>query len=325
MNSVSYPNNQPPAVNNADAYTYMTPGLFVQAYRAFLDEKLEVNASLRYDSNNVYGNITTPRLNLLWHHDDETSSRFAIGTGYRMPTSFFELDHAVLQAASVDRSQAQAEKSDNVSYAWNYAGDRLTMTASANYTRINNMALFLNDPAVPNGLMLAPAASAYTIRNTDFLGTWQLSPRNAVTLGLEQYDYDFNATDFQGTLFSRPDYRVSMALDHTQGPLNINVKATFTGPQNLAKFYDYADNPRYNLDGSPKPDQSPTFWVVDAHANYQFSPRVTGYVTMNNVFNYQQANVDNFLWVDPHGALNVTQIWGPNVGRSMVAGVKLLF
>ena len=325
LNSVSYPNNQPPAVTNADAYTYMTPGIFVQAYRAFLEEKLEVNASLRYDSNNVYGVITTPRLNMLWHHDDEISSRIAIGTGYRMPTSFFELDHAVMQAASVDRSRAQAEKSDNASYAWNYAGDRVTVTASANYTRINNMALFLNDPNVPNGLLLAPAASAYTITNADFLGSLQVSPRNAVTLGLEQYNYDFNASDFQGSLFSRPDYRVSMALDHTQGPLNVNVKATFTGPQNLAKFYDYADNPRYNLDGSPKPDQSPTFWVVDAHANYQFSAKVTGYLTVNNVFNYQQANVDNFLWVDQQGALNVTHIWGPNVGRSIAGGIKILF
>ena len=105
----------------------------------------------------------------------------------------------------------------------------------------------------------------------------------------------------------------------------MNVKATFTGPQDLEKFYDYADNPRYNLDGTPKPDYSPTFWVVDLHANYQFSPKINAYMSVNNVFNYQQGNVDSFLFVDRQGGLNVTQIWGPNIGRTVTAGVKLLF
>ena len=325
LTSTSFPNNQPPALVNADAYTYMTPGVFMQAYRAFFDEQLELNASLRYDNNNDFGGIATPRLNLLWHHTDETSSRLALGTGYRMPTSFFELDHSILEATSVDRSKAQAERSENVSYAWNYAGDRRTMTASANHTRINNMALFSNNPNVPNGIILAPAASTYSIDNVDFLGTWQVSAKNAVTLGLEKYAYTFNATDFQGQLFPRPAYRASMALDRTDGPWNVNVKATFTGPQDLAQFYDYADNPQYNLDGTPKMNVSPTFWVVDMHANYQWSATVSGFVGVNNVFNYQQATVDNFLWVDQGGALNVTHIWGPNVGRTLNAGVRMLF
>jgi outer membrane receptor for ferrienterochelin and colicins len=235
------------------------------------------------------------------------------------------LNHAVLGASSVDRSQAEAERSENVSYAWNYAGDKTTITASANHTRIKNMALFLTDPNVTNGLLLAPAASAYTVDNVDLLGTWQVSARNAVTLGLEKYTYSFNATDFQGSLFPRPDYRFSMALDHTRGPLNVNVKATFTGPQNLAQFYDYADNPRYNLDGTPKLGQSPTFWVVDMHANYQWSPKVSAYFAINNVFDYKQGKVENYLMVDGNGALNVTHIWGPNLGRSVNAGVRIVF
>jgi outer membrane receptor for ferrienterochelin and colicins len=152
-----------------------------------------------------------------------------------------------------------------------------------------------------------------------------VSARNAVTLGLEKYVYNFNATDFQGSLFPRPDYRFSMALDHTRGPLNFNVKATFTGPQNLAQFYDYSDNPRYNLDGSPKLDQSPTFWVVDMHANYQFNSKVSAYVGVNNVFDFTQGKVENYLWVDKTGALDVTHLWGPNLGRTFNAGMRILF
>jgi len=325
LNSVSYPFNQPPALVNADAYTYMTPGVFVQAYRAFFDDRLEVNGSLRYDSNNVFGGIATPRLDMLWHHNDETSSRLAMGTGYRLPTSFFELDHSILEASSVNRSQAEAERSENVSYAWNYAGDRTTLTASANHTRINNMALFLSDPNNASGLILAPSAGAYTIDNADFVGTWQVNAKDAITLGLEKYIYRFNPTDFQGQLFSRPDYRASLALDHTSGPWNMNIKATFTGPQDLAAFYDYADNPQYNLNGTPKMSMSPTFWVVDTHANYQWSPTVSGFFGVNNVFNYTQGSVDNPLYVDGSGNLNVTHLWGPLIGRTLTAGIRISF
>ena len=310
---------------DADAYTYRTPGVFVQAYQAFFGERLEVNASLRQDHNNVYGGITTPRLNVLWHHSDNISSRLAMGQGFRLPTSFFELEHAVLSAPAVDRSQAKAEKSDNLSYAFNYADDRLALTASVNHTRIKHLALFVDDTAGSGNFLLQPARSAYTVNNVDLVGTWQMTPRDAFTAGYERYQYRFNATDFQGSLFARPDYRLTLALDHDAGPWDVNARATYTGPQNLAKFYDYADNPRYNLDGTPKADRSPAFWTVDLRVSYQWSKAVQTYVAVNNAFNYQQAKKDSFLWLDGSGALDVTHIWGPSIGRTVVAGVKLDF
>lgn len=311
--------------NDADTYTYRTPGVFLQGYQTFFGDKLEANASLRYDRNNVYGGVTTPRLNLLWHHAENVSSRFAVGRGYRFPTSFFELEHAILSAPAVDRSKAKAEKSDNLSYALNYADDRLAVTASVNHTRIKNLALFVDDTANSGNFLLQPAASAYTINNVDLVGTWQATPADAITVGFERYQYRFNATDMQGSLFARPDYRVTLALDHDAGPWDLNLRATFTGPQNLAKFYDYADTQRYNLDGTPKPDRSPTFWVVDARASYQWNKTVSTYVGVNNVFNYQQAKKDSYLWLDGDGNLDVTHIWGPNIGRTLTAGVKLAF
>jgi outer membrane receptor for ferrienterochelin and colicins len=310
---------------DADAYVYRTPAGFVQAYQTFFDERLEANASLRYDHNNVYGGITTPRLNLLWHHSDNISSRFAIGQGFRLPTSFFELEHAILSAPAVDRSQARAEKSDNVSYAWNYADDRLAVTASVNHTRIKNLALFVDDTANSGNFLLVPAPSAYTVDNVDLVGTWQVTPRDALTAGFERYRYRFNVTDFQGSLFSRPDYRATLALDHEAGPWDLDIRATYTGPQDLAKFYDYVDTQRFNLDGTAKPDRSPGFWVVDLRTSYQWTRLIQTYVGINNVFDYQQAKKDSFLWLDADGAIDVTHIWGPNIGRTFVAGVKLSF
>lgn len=326
LHSLSFSlNDASTPVLDADAYVYRTPGVFVQAYRSFFDDRLELNASLRFDQNNVYGGITTPRLNALWHHSDEVSSRLSLGTGYRLPTSFFELEHAVLQASSMDRSQAKAETSENLSYAWNYAGDRLSATVSANHTRIKNLALFVEDPMHAGGLILQPAASAYTVNNVDFVGTWQVTAKNALTLGLEHYQYSFNSADFQGSLFVRPQDRLMLGLDHTEGPWNVNLKATYTGPQNLAQFFDYANTPRYNLDGSPKSDWSPAFWVLDLHANYQVNKTVSAYLGVTNLLDVKQASTDSFLWTDGDGALDVSHIWGPNLGRAVSAGVKISF
>jgi len=310
---------------DTDTYTYRTPAVFLQGYQAFFDKKLEVNASLRHDDNNVYGGITTPRLNLLWHHSDNLSSRFAAGNGFRLPTSFFELEHAILSAPAVDRSGAKAEKSDNLSYALNYANDRLAVTASINHTRIKNLALFIDDTANSGNFLLLPARSDYTINNIDLVGTWQATPADSITIGLEKYQYRFNDADFQGSLFARPDWRATLALDHDAGPWDLNLRATLTGPQNLAKFYDYADTQRYNLDGTPKPDKSPRFWVVDFRASYQWNKTFSTYLGIDNIFDYQQAKKDSYLWLDGDGALDVTQIWGPNIGRTFIAGVKLSF
>ena len=310
---------------DADTYTYRTPAFFLQGYQTFFDQKLEANASLRYDRNNVYGSITTPRLDMLWHHSDRLSSRFAAGNGFRLPTSFFELEHAILAAPAIDRSRARAEKSDNLSYALNYASDRVAVTASINHTEIKNLALFIDDTANSGNYLLLPARSNYTINNVDLVGSWQATHADSVTVGLERYQYLFNGTDFQGSLFARPDWRATFAVDHAAGPWDVNVRATLAGPQNLAKFYDYADTQRYNLDGTPKPDKSPSFWVVDARLSYKWNKTFTTYLAINNIFNYQQAKKDSFLWLDGNGNLDVTQIWGPNIGRAFTAGVKVAF
>jgi len=310
---------------DADTYIYRTPGVFLQGYRTFFDKQLEVNASLRHDQNNVYGGITTPRLNMLWHHSDNVSSRFAAGQGYRFPTSFFELEHAILSAPAVDRSQAKPEKSNNLSYALNYADDRFAVTASVNHTTIKNLALFVDDTANSGNYLLQPARSNYTINNFDLVGTWQVTPRDSLTAGFERYQYKFNAADFQGSLFARPDYRVTLAFDHDAGPWDFNVRATYTGPQDLAKFYDYANSPRFNLDGTAKPNKSPGFWIMDLRTSYQMNKTLQIYAGVNNVFDYQQAKKDNFLWLDGQGNLDVTHIWGPRIGRTVVAGLKLSF
>jgi outer membrane receptor for ferrienterochelin and colicins len=308
-----------------DNYTYRTPALFAQLYRALLDNRLELNASLRVDKHNVFGTISSPRFNALYHHDDAYSSRLSLGRGFRAPTSFFEQEHGLLADSRIIRQISKPETSDNLSYALSYSSDRFSWVASANYNRIHNFATLSAGQPDPQGgpltvTLFSSSPEPVTVRGVDWVGTYQLTPSTAVSLGLEKTGYDFTP----GTLnFARPEERVFLGVDADVGPWDLTAKLTWTGSQNLKKFYDYANTPRYNLDGTLKPDRSPAFSVVDVRAQYRFNPRYAAFVGADNLFDYQQAKHDSFLWTDAAGNIDVTHLWGPTRGRYLYAGVRV--
>ena len=308
--------------DGVDNYTYRDPALFAQIYRPLLDNALETNASVRVDNHNVFGTIVSPRLNLLYHHNDAYASRLSIGRGFRAPTSFFEQEHGILADDYIVRKIDKPEISDNVSYALNFASDRFSWVGSANYNRIHNFATLTPGNVDSNGstyTLFAASPEPVTIRGIDWTGTYQLTSATSVSLGTERFSYSFSP----GTLkFVRPKERVYLTVESTVASWELSGKLTWTGPQDLARFYDYADVQQYNLDGTPKPDKSPAFSVVDLRAQYRFNKRYSAFVGVNNLFNYQQATHDSFLWLDSSGNMDVTHIWGPNIGRQFYVGVR---
>ena len=90
----------------------------------------------------------------------------------------------------------------------------------------------------------------------------------------------------------------------------------------LARFYDYANNPRYNLDGTAKAARSPAYWVFDMRGEYRIDSRWSSYFGVDNVFDFKQSDKESMLWVGADGSFDVTHIWGPNRGRFIYGGVK---
>jgi len=310
--------------NGIDNYKYRTPGVFLQAYRAFFDGNVEVNGSVRYDDHNVFGGITSPRLNVLLTHTPELNSRFAVGRGFRAPTSFFEQDHGILDTSRIVRQVDKAEISDNASYTLSYAGDRLAVASSLNYNRIKNMALLdsgATDPVTGDAITLFTSAQKpVTVTGGDITATYKLTPQLEATVAAERFHYNFSEA---GTLaFARPETRAYLRLDYETGPWTGMLRGTWTGRQDLAKFYDYANNQRYNMDGTKKMDKSPAFWVVDLRGEYRINKQWSAYLGADNVFDFKQSDKESMLWVDGSGAYDVTQIWGPNRGRFIYGGVK---
>lgn len=311
-------------VHGLDNYTYKTPGVYVQAYRALFDERLELNGSLRHDRHNVFGGITSPRINALWHHSAETSSRIAVGRGFRAPTSFFEQDHGILATTRIERHIDNPEISDNASYAFSRAGDRDALVVSVNYNRIRNYALL--DSGATDPVSGAPitvftqSSEPVIVKGIDASYTYRFTGTLEGTLGAEKFNYQFRPGDLS---FARPEERVYLRLDYDVGNWDILARATWTGPMDLKRFYDYANNPRYNLDGTPKLDKSPSYWVMDLTGRYKVNKTASLVVGVNNLFDFRQTDREDFLWVDSAGNFDVTHFWGPTRGRQVYAGVRL--
>jgi len=310
-----------------DDYKYKTPGVFLQAYHAFLDGKVEVNGSIRYDDHNVFGGITSPRFNALWNHSSELNSRFAIGRGFRAPTSFYEQDHGILDDVAIIRDIKKAEIADNLSYALSYAGDRLAWVGSLNYNRIRNMAMIASgEDGAAHGhpgetvTLFTSAKKPVTVVGGDITMTYKLTPTLEGTVAAEHFNYNFSEP---GTLaFARPETRAYLRLDYDSGPWTAMARATWTGPMDLKKFYDYANTPRYNFDGTRKMDKSPSYWTVDLRGEYRINKQWSAFLGVDNAFDFKQSDKESMLWVDGAGSFDVTHFWGPNRGRFVYGGVK---
>ena len=302
-----------------DNYEYKTPGLFFQAYRALVDNRLELNGSVRFDKHNVFGMITSPRVNALWHHDAQLNSRFSLGKGYRAPTSFFEQDHGILDTGSIVREIDKPETSNNLSYTLSYAADRLSWAGGFHYNKVKNMAMLDVDGTLPGQTLFTSAENPVVVKGLDATLTYKLTPNLEGTIAGEKTSYRFDP----GTLaFARPEERVYLMLDYEKGPFDLMARATWTGRQDLKRFYDYAGEQRYNFDGTPKMDKSPSFWTVDLRGEYKINKQWSGFAGIDNVFDFKQADKESLMWVNGAGEYDVTHFWGPNRGRYIYAGVK---
>lgn len=312
------------AVNGLDNYIYKTPGVYLQGYRSLFEDRLELNGSVRYDKHNVFGGITSPRVNALWHHSAETNSRFAVGRGFRAPTSFFEQDHGILATTRIERHIDNPEISDNASYAFSTAGDRDALVVSLNYNKIRNYALL--DSGATDPVSGAPitvftqSSEPVVVKGIDASYTYRFAGNLEGTLGAEKFNYRFRPGDLS---FARPEERIYLRLDYDVGNWDILARATWTGPMDLKRFYDYGNNQRYNLDGTPKLDKSPSYWVMDLTGRYKVNKTASVVVGVNNLFDYRQTDREDFLWVDASGNYDVTHFWGPTRGRQVYAGVRL--
>lgn len=305
-----------------DNYTFRAPGMGVQADYAFLGGMLESSANLRVDRHNVFGTRLSPRLNLLWNHSGHAKSRLYAGISHRAPTSYFEQDHGILETIRVRREADKMERAENFGYALNIEDGPLKALANLHRTRLDHLARLDTGASDPLGnplSILRNATQAVIVEGADLQLGFQFNPAWSGSAALELTRFDFSPGDLA---FARPGRRGYFTLAYDGGALDGFLRATWTGTQDLAKFY-YREGQRYNLDGSPKPARSPAFWVIDARGEYRLDKHLALFAGVDNLGGFRQGDHDGMLWVDAAGNLDVTQIWGPNRGRFVYGGLRV--
>ena len=122
------------------------PGIFIQDEIQINDRK-KLLLGVRWDNNNIHGNIFSPRVNFKWNSKNNSDIlRLSAGNGFRVANVFTE-DHAALTGArSVEfDGELQPETSWNVNVNYvkkiNTENSSITLDASSFYTYFNNRIL----------------------------------------------------------------------------------------------------------------------------------------------------------------------------------------
>ena len=122
------------------------PGIFIQDEIQINDRK-KLLLGVRWDNNNIHGNIFSPRVNFKWNSKNNSDIlRLSAGNGFRVANVFTE-DHAALTGArSVEfEGELQPETSWNVNVNYvkkiNTKNSSITLDASSFYTYFNNRIL----------------------------------------------------------------------------------------------------------------------------------------------------------------------------------------
>ena len=228
----------------SDSFDYVTQALFAQDTWT-PNERLEASLAVRIDDIEadfidparpgveIDETLVSPRLDLRYQHNDRWTSRFSLGQGYRAPLSFFETDHGILDAGLGFQIEVDAlERSISATYALSYIGDRLTWTAGAAWTEVDNLAaLDETDEGIP--LLTQRVEKGEVIGATFDLG-YALTDDLDLTFTAEVFDQD----DVMQSIFGVApiEERIILGFDWMPGKWDIVANYTWVGARDLTDY-----------------------------------------------------------------------------------------
>lgn len=312
-----------------DDFDYTALGLYAQD-AWMIDDKNELTLALRgakittdwraktTQSNEIDETMLVPRL--LWRHNhtNELTSRLSAGMGYRAPLTFFESEHGLLDSG-FDMAITELEKSKGASYALSYDANRLSITTSAAYTQVKNLAYIDDSAATP---VLRNTQETVSVKNADITVDYELSEGLNLSGAYEVYRYD---DPYKSHLsLAAIEQRGRLSVDYDVNGWELYTEATWVGARNLAP---YGYNDRYNdtLATSPKKTTSPAFTTIDFRISKALNKNFTLYAGAKNLFDYTQTDTESPLFFDATGGFDSAHIWGPLRGRMTYAGIKAIF
>jgi outer membrane receptor for ferrienterochelin and colicins len=267
----------------------LLPGIFIQDVMK-LNKQSSVLTGIRYDYNNLHGNIFTPRLSFKYTPDTDHTLRLSVGNGYRVVNLFTE-DHAALSGARevVIAAALKPEQSwnGNINYTGllKHSNGFINIDASAFFTYFTNKIVgdFITDPnkIIYNNLGGYAVSKGVTV-NTDFNFTNGLKIMAGATL-MDVYqvtDNYFGKKTKIPQLFA-PAFSGTFTVSyHWPKPrLDIDFTGRVNGPMHLPVVpNDY------------RQATSPLYSILNILITKKIASGVELYVGIKNLLNFIPAN-----------------------------------
>ena len=317
----------------SDSFDYDSTGVYLQdTWTA--TSALQIALALRADKLNadfidpqkpgteIDQTLVSPRVDMRLTHNDAWNSRLSFGQGYRVPLSFFETDHGLLDSGegfniNIDR----LERSKSANYSLNFEQGQLTATGSIAYTTVENLAQLSadeNDVPTLSQLQKNVAVVAY-----DLSLTYKFNEHVSVSGIAENFDYD---ADFKKAYSVAPiEQRITLSADVELGNWDTFISAVWVSSRDLAQYGTPA-NPTFDAQGNlPKSTEAPSYWTMDIQTAYEINDQTKIYLGANNLLDYTQVKDMQTPLFYEDGGFDVAHIYGPLRGREIYLGLKCTF
>jgi iron complex outermembrane receptor protein len=287
------------------AYTYTTPGVFVQD-DVDLARWLALSASARVDHQNEFGTFLSPRVSALFRQGP-WSSRVSLGQGFSAPTPITEETEAAGLTRLSIAGPLRAERGTNTSIDLTRVAGPLSATLTGFYSRIT-------DP------LNAERTTRYELRNlsqpttnagVEAIAIWKTEDLSIVA------NYGFvrsQETTDEGRVEVPLTPRHSVGLDgawEVGDVWRVGVEWYYTGPQRLEANPYRVESAAYSL-----------FGVLASHR----IGRMLLFINGENLTNVRQTDWDPLLrparGVDGRWTVDA---WAPLDGRVINGGVRIRF
>ena len=300
-------------------YTYQTIGTFVQDdYQ--LSPKIAVQAGLRFDHHNTFGDFLLPRLSVKIKPSDPWTIRLSVGTGYKTPNLFVNQTPGALNVSlifprllPIDVNTVKAERSvgTNVDIAYTKSfesGFSVQVDQAFYYTTVN-----------------APVVSAFASTSNNLGAYTQLinAPYNLFSVGTDTY-----------VRLEYKDYELYLGYNHTLARRNSSTDNTYLALAPQDKFSSTLawenEHFRFGIEASYvgrqylyNDQRVPNYWLAAGAAEYHYNDHWRLVLNAENIFNIRQANYEAVVTgANPLVQPTFRPVWAPLEGRIVNLALK---
>lgn len=316
----------------SDSFDYNLQGVYIQDSWN-VNDNLELKMALRFDNvdadfidpskpgTEIDETIVSPRIDARFFHNDEWTSRFSIGRGFRAPLSFFETDHGILDAeVGFEIDIDELERSLSKSYSLSFEGEALTSTVSLTHTNVENLsALDETGAGVPLLTQLEEDASVTAF---DVAVGYQVTDSTLINLNASKYNHNsvFKSSFGVATI----EEQLNLSVDWDYKGWEVFAALTWIGDRDLE---DYGYEGFNDINGNiAKTTSAPSVHWIDLRVAKELREGFVIYAGGNNILDATQTEDDETpLMFDADGGYDVAYIFGLLRGRELYAGIKYEF